>query len=103
LILTLLGTLAFLGCFLKIYYVFSSEIRAVRPWYPGYISLSTILLMVALFGLMQMKRWGFFLFTVFFLIHQGVQVTVGLWDIGSSLLFTAILLVGVLQFKKLSP
>lgn len=102
-ILTVLCVLGFLGCFLKMYYVFSTEIQSVRPWYPSYVSLSTILLMIALFGLMQMKRWGFFLFMVFFLVHQAVQVAVGLWDVASSLLFVAILLVGFHQFKKLSP
>ena len=103
LILTLLCALGFLGCFIKIFYGFSTEIRSVRIWYPSYISLSTIVLMIALFGLMQMKRWGLFLFAAFFLIHQWVQWRVGLWDVGSSLLFAAILLVGVLHYKKLSP
>lgn len=101
LILTLLCVLGFLGCFLKMYYVFSSEIRSVSIWYPSFISLSTLLLMVALFGLMQMRRWGFILYIIFFVLHQVVQVAVKKWDVASSLLFIALLLVGFLQFKKL--
>jgi len=100
-ILTLLCVLGFLGCFLKMYYVFSSEIRSVSTWYPSFVSLSTLLLMAALFGLMQMRRWGFFLYLLFFVLHQVVQVAVKKWDIASSLLFTAILVVGFLQYKKL--
>ncbi|HVZ80482.1 MAG TPA: hypothetical protein VHE12_06710 [bacterium] len=100
-ILTLLCVLAFLGCFLKIYYVFSSEIRAVARWYPVYVSMSTLLLMASLFGLMQMRRWGFHLFILFFLVHQVVQIAVGKWDIASSLLFSALLLVGSLRYKTL--
>lgn len=100
-LLILLCALAFLGCFLKIYAIFSSELRAIRPWYPAYISLSTILLMIGLFGIVQMKRWGYHLFVLFFVIHQAVQVAVGKWDIGSSLLFTAILLTAGLQYKKM--
>ena len=83
------------------YYVFSSEIRSVSTWYPSFVSLSTLLLMAALFGLMQMRRWGFFLYLLFFVLHQVVQVAVKKWDIASSLLFTAILVVGFLQYKKL--
>lgn len=101
-LLVALCALAFLGCFLKMYYALSSEIQAVRPWYPSYVTLSTVLLMLLLFGILQMRRWAFWGFAFFFGLHQAVQVGVGRWDLPSTALFLFILLASASRYRKMS-
>lgn len=99
--LTVVCVLGFLGCFLKMFAPFSSEIQAVRTWYPSYISLSTILLMGLLFGLMQMRRWALWGSLAFIVIDQGVQFSLGRWAVAPALYFLLLLLAAIPSYKKM--
>jgi NADH:ubiquinone oxidoreductase subunit K len=83
------------------FFSLSSEVRAVASWYPTYVSLSTVLLMVALYGLLQMKRRAFWAFLALFILHQAVQLSVHRWDFTSLILTLAIAVASGLAYRRM--
>ncbi len=100
-VLTVLCSLALLGCFLKMYYVFSGEIRLVSSWYPLYISLSTVFIVVCLYNLLLMRKWSFWAFAVFLIAHQIIQWRVNRWDISALALFLAIVVTAAFYYRRM--
>jgi hypothetical protein len=100
-ILTFLCFLALVGCFLKTYYIFSAEIRDVRSWYPLYVSLGTVFLIICLYNLCMMRKWSFWAFSVFLILHQIVQWEVNRWDISALALFLAIAVTGAFYYRRM--
>ena len=96
-----LCVLALLGCFIKVFYVFSGEIHHVNSWYSTYVSLSTVYLILCLYGLFLRLKWGFWGFSLFLLIHPTVQWWVGRWDISAFALFLAIELTAIFQYRRM--
>ncbi len=100
-LLALFCFLALFGCFLKMYYVFSGEIRQVSSWYPIYVSLSTVFIIVCLYNLYQMRKWSFWAFAVFLIVHQIVQWQVNRWDISAFALFLAIVVTAAFYYRRM--
>jgi hypothetical protein len=100
-LLTLLCFFGFLGCFIKMYYVFSSEVRNVNFWYPAYVSFSTVFVIVCLYGLSMMRKWSVWAFGAFLVVHQIVQWSVGRWDPTALVLFLAITLSGIFYYHRM--
>lgn len=100
-LLTVLCLLAFLGCFFKMYYVFSGEIRQVSSWYPLYVSLSTVFIIVCLYNLLLMRKWSFWAFVIFLIVHQIVQWRVNRWDISALALFLVIVVTAAFYYRRM--
>ncbi len=100
-LLTLLCLLALLGCFFKMYYVFSGEIRQVSSWYPLYVSLTTVFTSVCLYNLLLMRKWSFWAFAVFLILHQFVQWQLKRWDFSALALFSAIVITGAFYYRRM--
>jgi hypothetical protein len=100
-LLTVLCLLALLGCFFKMYYVFSGEIRQVNSWYPVYVSLSTVFIMICLYNLFLMRKWSFWAFVIFLIAHQIVQWRVNRWDFSALALFLAITVTAALYYRRM--
>lgn len=100
-LLTVLCSLALLGCFFKMYYVFSGEIRQVSSWYPLYVSLSTVFIIFCLYNLFLMRKWSFWAFVIFLIVHQIVQWRVNRWNISALALFLAITITAAFYYRRM--
>jgi hypothetical protein len=100
-LLTLLCLLALLGCFFKMYYVFSGEVRSVSSWYPLYVSLSTVFMCVCLYNLLGMRKWSFWAFFIFAIFHQFIQWKINRWDFSVLALFLAIVITGAFYYRRM--
>ncbi|HTC20017.1 MAG TPA: hypothetical protein VK859_04165 [bacterium] len=101
-LLTVLCLTALLGCFFRIYYVFSPEIQNVRSWYPLYVSLETVFLIVCLYNLFMMRKWSFWAFSIFLILHQMVQWQVDRWDVSALALFLAIEMTAAFYYRRMT-
>jgi hypothetical protein len=99
-LLSLLCVAGLVGCFLKMILVISPPIQGVGPWYPAYLSASTVVLIICLCGLWLMKRWVFFLFIPYVLLDQWVYWHLGRWAPISFVLMGSLLAVSLIYHRR---
>jgi hypothetical protein len=96
--LTILCVAGFLGCFLKSVAVLSPPARSI-PWFPAYLSLSSILGIVFLSGLWSMRRWGLWGYSLLAVANQAVYLAIGQGKWISLVLFWTTTAVGWLYYR----
>lgn len=100
----------FLGCFFKMILVISPPVQEVSHWFPVYLTLSTVYLVICLVGLWSMRRWALGAFVVYEVIDQFVYWKIGVWNqVGSDyahllvpqVLPLATLIVAALYYRRM--
>ena len=101
-LVTCLCVLGFVGCLLRMYLVLAPALRQVRPWYPSFISIATLFLLVCLYGLWMMRRWSAWTLGVYLIATVLVQWSVGLLETQSLALAAALSLTSVFYYRKMN-
>lgn len=99
--LNILCTFGFIGCFLRILMVISPPAAAVAPWYPIYLSLSTLFLILCLGGLWMMRKKAVWGISLYFVVDQLVYVVLGRWNAQALILLAAITIAGWFYYRKM--
>ncbi len=106
-LLLILVIIGFIGCFfvnIRILWFLVESTNAPNPvrWYPAYLSLSTLYVIVSLFGLAMMKRWAVIAYTFYFITHQAVHLIMGNWDPIVLILPGVITLTGWFYYRRMT-
>src|SRR5260221_10303676 len=102
LLLVILITAGLVGCFLNMFLVLSPIARNTAHWYPLYLSLSTVYVIISLGGLGLMKKWGVVAYSSYAVVHQLVHLHLGNWNAYALVLPLSITVVGWIYFRKMS-
>ena len=81
--------------------VLSPSARAVNSWYPIYLSLSTLVVMICLGGTGMMRKWGVVGYSLYAMIHQVVHLGLGVWTPMALALPAAITTAGWIYYKRM--
>jgi hypothetical protein len=79
-LLTVLCVLGLMGCFINMMMVLSPPVRDMAPWFPTYLSLSTLCSAIFLGGLWFLKRWALWGYSLFFISNQVVYLSLHQWN-----------------------
>lgn len=100
-LLTFLCILGFLGSFLKVYFVLSPTIRQVSPWYPTYVSMSTIFMLICLYGLWLMRRWSVWALGAYVIIHASVHWALGIRELNAMALALSLTVISAFYYQRM--
>ncbi len=100
-VLSILCVAGLFGSFINMIMVITPSIQAYGRWYAAYLSLSTVVLIICLSGLWLMKRWGLFVLIPCVLLDQWVYWVLDRWAPAAIILKGAILIVGLVYFRRL--
>ena len=73
-----------LGCIIpvvSILDIFSPIARSYGAWYPPFLALSIVVVLISLIGLWMMKKWGVILYTANAVVVQVVMLVMGIWNV----------------------
>lgn len=96
-----LCTFGFIGCFLRILVVISPPAAAVASWYPTYLSLSTLLLILCLGGMWMMRKKAVWGISFFLAVDQVVYLVLGRWSPQALILLAALTIAGWFYYRKM--
>jgi hypothetical protein len=97
--ITVICILGFAGAAISIPFIFTGAIARVGNWYPPYLVLSTIVGLASMMSLWNMRKWGVYLYTGFFLLTQAVLFVTGLWK-WNSLIIPCVVIAIAFNFIK---
>ncbi|HUO56966.1 MAG TPA: hypothetical protein VMV05_02205 [bacterium] len=100
-LLTLLIIAGLIGCFFNMFLVHSPSVRNVSSWYPLYLSLSTLAVIIFLGAVGMMRKWGVIGYSLYAAIHQGVHLYLGLWNGTALILPAAVTVTGWIYYKRM--
>jgi hypothetical protein len=75
--------------------------RAIGAWYPPFLLLATVVGLVCMIGMWQMRKWSVFLYTGFVVLNQVVMIIFGAWNPVSLFIPLAVIIIGFTQLKKM--
>lgn len=79
--ITVICTVGFAGALISIPLIFSPITQQMHSWYPAFLLVSTVLLLVCVAGLWMMKRWAAHLYIAFVALSQIALVAMETWHI----------------------
>jgi len=79
--ITVICILGVIGALITIPMIFSPMIRQFGTWYPPFLALSTLIGLVCMVGLWQMKRWAVYTYIGMVVVSTVVLVATGLWNL----------------------
>lgn len=77
--LKLVCVIGFIGAFLAMTLMFSPTVWQMGAWYPAYLSLSTVLVVLCLGGLWLMRREAVWAYAILTIVNQGVYYLAHQW------------------------
>ena len=99
--ITVICILGFIGAALAIPLIFSSGASAIGAWYPPYLALSSVIGLVCMIGLWQMRKWAVYLYTAFCVLNQVVLMAMGVWTIFALVIPAIVIAIGFAYISKM--
>ncbi len=93
--ITIICVIGLIGTLVLAYIAFSEGLYHLPDWYPPYLAVAVAGGLAALFGMFQMRRWGFYLYAALFVFNQVVLLSTGLWAMQGVIGPLIVLFVGV--------
>ncbi len=100
--ITVICILGFIGAALSIPLIFSSAVQSIGSWYPPYLGASTIVGLICMFGLWNMKKWSVFVYTLLVVVNQVVLFSMGLWNPFALLIPVIVVAIGFAYLSKMN-
>ena len=96
-----------LGFIMIVYFIQLSFSNIVEDggWYPNYLGLSTLLSLVCMVGIWQMKKWAVFAYTALTIINQVtlfLLLGIGPWNTTELIIPALVIAVALAHVKKMS-
>lgn len=99
--ITVICVLGFIGAALIIPVIFSGVAKQIGSWYPSYLALTSIVGLVCMIGLWQMKKWAAYTYTGFMVINQIVLWTMGIWNVMALIIPGIVVAITLANLKKM--
>ncbi|MGN6210925.1 hypothetical protein [Parafilimonas sp.] len=93
--------LGFIGTAFIIPVIFSDVAKQIGSWYPSYLALTSIVGLVCMIGLWQMKKWAAYTYTGFMVINQIVLWTMGIWNVMALIIPGIVVAITLANLKRM--
>ena len=100
--ITVICILGFIGAALSIPLIFSSAAQSIGSWYPPYLGASSVVGLICMFGLWNMKKWSVFVYTLLVVVNQVVLFSMGLWNPFALLIPVIVIAIAFANLSKMS-
>jgi len=95
-VITILCVLGFLGACFSIPLLFTRGAILIGDWYPLYLGISAVIVIICFIGLWKMKKWGAYAYIGLTVVDQIFLLMMGIWTIFSLVIPAAV--VGILLY-----
>jgi hypothetical protein len=99
--ITVVCVIGFIGAAFTLPLIFSEVARKIGSWYPPYLALASVIGLICMIGLWNMKKWAAYTYTAFVLINQVVLLAMGVWNIMALLIPAIVIAIAMTHLKKM--
>lgn len=100
-VITVICIMGFIGAVFTIPLIFSRTAERIGDWYPPYLGFSSIIGLICMIGLWQMKKWAAYTYTGFAILNQFVLLVMGVWNIMALIIPAIIIGIIMAHFEEM--